>query len=110
MGKTILKWGFIGIVVLVAWRYLSGFLAGIGGGGGGGSQNYAPVNNYPGVYGSPGYPYNDYYNPTQSYNSNPFFSAPDNPNGTPSGGNGGGGYGGGWNVALPGGIDLGGGF
>jgi len=75
------KWGLIAVLVLVAWRYLSGAVSGILGGGGG---NLNPVGGiptpsvyyYPGVYGPLAIP---------GYGGDPFYSSP---MGWPGGGGG----------------------
>jgi hypothetical protein len=85
MVKEALKWGLVAVVVLIAWRYLSGALSGILGGAGGQANPVGGIPTpsayyYPGVYGPLAIP---------SYGGDPFYSSP-------MGGGGGQGWGGSW--------------
>jgi hypothetical protein len=69
MVKEALKWGIIAVVVLIAWRYLSGALAGILGGGG----NSGPVGPIP----APSqFYYQGVYGPIAIPQGDPFYSSP----------------------------------
>jgi hypothetical protein len=71
--KEFLKWGLVVLAVLVAWRFVSGWLGGIGGGG-----DVQQIQ--PGVPAwAPNYYYGGVYGPIAIPRGNPFYSSPDNP-------------------------------
>lgn len=78
--KTVLKWGAILIVALIAWKYLSAFLSGIGG-----QSAQAEVNPGVPVWAPNLYSYG-VYGPIAIPQSNPFYSSPDGPSNGWSGG------------------------
>jgi hypothetical protein len=79
MAGTVLKWGAIAIVLLVAWKVLNGFIGGLGQ-----SDASAQVPD-PGVpQWAPNYYMGGVYGPIAIPTGNPFYSSPDG-----SGGGGG---------------------
>jgi hypothetical protein len=68
--KELLKWGLIVVVVLVAWRFLSGLVSGIGA-----NQSVPMISTAPAQW-APNYFGQGVYGPIAIPTGNPFYSSP----------------------------------